>query len=231
MPRVARIVVPGAPHHVTQRGNNRQAVFFSDEDRELYLALLKAEADRFGLEILGYCLMSNHMHLVGVPAGPQSLAKAVGRTDYRYTQAINRARRWSGHLWQNRFYSCPLDEVHQWRALAYVDLNPVRARLVRHARRYRWCSAAVHCGGADPAGLVSAAVWRKRWGRGDWAAVLAQGQDQAALEAIRRHTHTGRPWGSEAFMTRIESQTGRLVRPRPVGRPRKTVDNGQPSGK
>ena len=171
MPRIARIVVPGVPHHITQRGNNRQRVFFSDADRELYLALLKAEAERFGLEVLGYCLLTNHMHLVAAPAGPDSLAKAVGRTDYRYTQAINRARRRTGHLWQNRFYSCPLDEVHQWQALAYVDLNPVRAKLVRKAKLYPWSSAAVHCGQPDPAGLVDKAAWRKLWGRGDWAAV------------------------------------------------------------
>jgi putative transposase len=221
MPRVARIVVPGVAHHVTQRGNNRQQVFFSDDDRALYLALLKAEAERFDLEILGYCLMSNHMHLVAIPAGAETLAKAVGRTDYRYTQAVNRSRGWSGHLWQNRFYSCPLDEVHQWQALAYVDLNPVRAKLVRQARRYRWSSAAAHCGQADPAELVNPRAWRKHWRRGDWSAVLAEGHRDEELEALRRQTHTGRPWGGEAFLARIESRIAREVRPRPVGRPRK----------
>ena len=221
MPRIARIVVPGVPHHVTQRGNNRQQVFFSDADRELYLALLKSEAERFGLEILGYCLLTNHMHLVAVPAGPESLAKAVGRTDYRYTQAVNRAHRWSGHLWQNRFYSCPLDEVHQWQALVYVDLNPVRAKLVRKARLYPWSSAAIHCGQPDPAGLIAPAAWRKHWGRGDWAAVLAEGQERAELEALRRCTQNGRPLGDQAFVAKIEGQTHRILHARPVGRPRK----------
>jgi putative transposase len=89
------------------KGNNRQPVCFSDEDRALYLSLLKDHAERFGLQILGCCLMSNHMHLVGIPAAADSLAKAIGRTDFRYTHAVNRSRGWSGHLWQNRFCSCP----------------------------------------------------------------------------------------------------------------------------
>ena len=218
---MARLVVPGVPHHVTQRGNNRQAVFFDPAGRRLYLALLKAHAERFGVQVLGYCLMDNHMHLVAIPEGPQSLAKAMGRTDYDYTRAVNRARRWSGHLWQNRFFSCPLDKVHQWRALAYVDLNPVRAGLVKRARQYPWSSAAVHCAADDPAGLVERAAWRKCWGRGDWAAVLAEGQAQAELQALRRHTYTGQPWGGEAFVARLERRTGRYLRPRPIGRPRK----------
>ncbi|NLX14685.1 MAG: transposase, partial [Phycisphaerales bacterium] len=88
MPRVSRIVLAGRPHHVTQRGNNRQDVFFVDDDRRVYLGLLKQQAERFGLEILGYCLMSNHVHLVAVPAGEDSLAKAVGRTHFLYTQYV-----------------------------------------------------------------------------------------------------------------------------------------------
>ena len=168
---------------------------------------------------------------MAVPAGPDSLAKAVGRTDYRYTQAINRARRWTGHLWQNRFYSCPLDEVHQWQALAYVDLNPVRAKLVRKAKLYPWSSAAVHCGQPDPAGLVDKATWRMLWGCGDWAAVLAEGQERAELEAIRKSTQTGRPMGDEAFVAKIEGRTGRMLRARPVGRPRKPPTVGRARSK
>jgi len=116
MPRVARIVIPGVPHHITQRGNNRLAVFFVDDDRRVYLELLRAQSERFGLKVLGYCLMTNHVHLVATPAGEESLAKAVGRTHFLYTQYVNRLHRRSGHLWQNRFYSCALDEVHLWRA-------------------------------------------------------------------------------------------------------------------
>jgi len=222
MPRMARIVVPGVPHHVTQRGNNRQQVFFDDADRTLYLSLLKTHAEKFGVEVLGYCLMSNHIHLVAIPAGPHALARAIGRTDFRYTQTVNRARGRSGHLWQNRFFSCPLEDVHQWRALVYVDLNPLRAGLVDHAEQYAWSSAAVHCGGDDPAGLVNPAAWRRIWPRGDWSAVLAEGQAPAEIDSLRRHTLTGRPWGSVPFLAGLEDQAGRPLRPRPVGRPRKT---------
>src|SRR3989304_6265032 len=138
MPRVARIVVPGMPHHITQRGNNRQAVFFVDDDRRMYLALLKAQAEIHGGGVLGYCLMTNHVHLIGVPQREESLAKAVGRTHFLYSQYINRFHKRSGHLWQNRFFSCALDEVHLLRALAYVERNPVRAKLVRLAWQYEW---------------------------------------------------------------------------------------------
>ena len=127
----------GCVHHVTQRGNNRQDVFFVDDDRRVYLELLAQQAPRFGLSVQGYCLMTNHVHL---------LAKTLGRTHFLYTQYVNRLHGRSGHLWQNRFYSCALDEPQQWAALGYVERNPVRARLVRLAWRYEWSSAAAHCG-------------------------------------------------------------------------------------
>ena len=228
MPRVARVVVPGVPHHVTQRGNNRQDVFFDDEDRRLHLALLKEHAARFELQVLGYCLMSNHVHLVAIPGHPASLAKAIGRTDFTYTQAVNRARGWSGHLWQNRFFSCPLEDVHLWRALCYVDRNPVRAGLVRLARRHPWSSAEAHCGGTDPAGLIDPAAWRGLWGRGDWAAELRRPEDAAELRALRQSTHTGRPLGSERFVAALEAKAGRLLHARAVGRPRKAAPPASP---
>ncbi len=100
MPRVARVVVPGVPHHLTQRGNNRQDVFFTDEDRRFYLETLKQHSERFGVEVCGYCLMTNHVHLVVTPAAEDSLAKAIGRTHFQYSQYINRFHGRSGHLWQ-----------------------------------------------------------------------------------------------------------------------------------
>ncbi len=104
MPRMARIVIPGQPHHVVQRGNNRQDVFFVDDDRRAYLEFLREHCERFGFNVLGYCLMTNHIHLVGTPASEDSLAKAIGRTHFRYSQYVNRLHGRSGHLWQNRFF-------------------------------------------------------------------------------------------------------------------------------
>jgi len=166
MPRIARIVIPGCPHHITQRGNNRQDVFFVDDDRQRYLAILAAQAERFGLTVQGYCLMTNHVHLIATPREPESLAKAVGRTHWLYTQYVNRLHGRSGHLWQNRFYSCALDEPHFYAAMIYVERNPVRARLVRRAWRYPWSSAAAHCDGRDPTDTERAppACWT--WPRG-----------------------------------------------------------------
>ena len=207
---------------ITQRGNNRDDVFFVDDDRRAYLELLAGEANRFGVEVLGYCLMTNHVHLVATPRSAASLARAVGRTHWRYTRYVNRLQGRSGHLWQNRFYSCALDEEHFWHALAYVERNPVRAKLVRRAWRWPWSSAAAHCGAADPTGLLDLAAWRERLAGADWREQLTQPEDQATLARLRRTTARGRPLGSDSFLSKLERALGRRLRPLPVGRPRRT---------
>ena len=151
MPRAARFVLPGVPHHVTQRGNRRGQVFFSDADRRAYLAWLHADAQRHGLEVLAYCLMSNHVHLVVVPAGPRSMEHALRHLHMRYAQRLNRMKGWKGHLWQGRYFSAPLDEPYFWTAIRYVERNPVRAGLVARAEDFPWSSARAHCESAwDP---------------------------------------------------------------------------------
>ena len=146
MTRVARIVIPRCVHHITQRGNNRQDVFFVPDDYRVYLDILRRESERYGLDVLAYCLMTNHVHIVGVPDGRDSLAKAVGRTNWLYARYVNRLHGRSGHLWQNRFYSCALEGRYVDAAVAYVERNPARARIVRKAWLYEWSSAAAHCG-------------------------------------------------------------------------------------
>ena len=221
MPRVARIVIPGVPHHVTQRGNNRQDVFFVDDDRRVYLALLGEQAERFGLKLHGYCLMSNHIHLVATPRGEESLARAVGRAHFLYTQYVNRLHGRSGHLWQNRFFSCALDDEHLWAALVYVERNPVRARLVRKAWNYAWSSAAAHVGQASPPKLLDLSEWRRRWTAAKWRMQLVRVEDEEAGARLRRCTHRGRPLGSDRFVSKLERLLGRRLRALPVGRPRK----------
>jgi putative transposase len=130
VPRTARVVVAAAPRHVTQRGNNRQQTFFSDAQRRRYLTLLGQYSRLHELRILGYCLMPNHVHLIAAPGREDALAKAVGRADNAYSRYLNKLRGRSGHLWQNRFYSMPMERDHVVRALRYVDMNPVRARLI-----------------------------------------------------------------------------------------------------
>jgi putative transposase len=221
MPRVARIVVPDLPHHLTQRGNNRQDVFFIDEDRRHYLKLLAEQCRRHGAKILGYCLMTNHVHLILIPSRPDSLAKAVGRTHWLYTQYVNRLHNRSGHLWQNRFYSNAMDDGHCLLALRYVERNPIRARICRLANKYPWSSAAAHCGEPDAAALLDADAW-KSLSRGlDWPAQLTDELDPAELRRLRRNWHTGRPLAGDAFLAKLEKKLGRRLRPSPVGRPKK----------
>jgi len=222
MPRVARIVIPDCPQHVTQRGNNRQDVFFVDDDRAAYLRLLAEESEKHGLAVDGYCLMTNHVHLVATPREEESLARALGRTHFRYTQYVNRLHGRSGHLWQNRFYSCALDGEHYPTAMAYVEQNPVRARMVRRPWRYRWSSAAAHCGqGPDRSDLLDLGRWQRRLGKNDWEKTLVEMLSKETLSAFRLNTHRGRPLASDRFMSKLESLVGRRLRPLPVGRPRK----------
>lgn len=223
MARVGRIVVAGCAHHIVQWGNNREDVFLVDDDRRLYLELLAEQADKCGLAIEGYCLMSNHVHLVGVPGTEQALAQAMGRTHLRYTQYINRLHRRSGHLWQGRFYSCALDPRHFWMAIKYIELNPVRAKVCRKPWRYEWSSAAVHVGERAEAELLDLSRWNKKMSPDRWREELAEGLTQAEMEALRLRTHTGRPLGSDAFLSKLETVLGRRVRPLPAGRPRKAT--------
>jgi putative transposase len=222
MPRIARITIPGVAHHVTQRGNNRQRVFRDDTDRRWYLQLLAEETQDHGLTVLAYCLMDNHVHLVAVPEREDSLALGLGRTHFRFTQIANRRRRGSGHLWQNRFFSCPVEGDHFWRALRYVERNPVRAGLVRRAWDYPWSSAAAHCGrGEDKSGLLDLAAWAQRTRRRDWRAELTWREVREEMETLRRHTQTGRPLAGAALLERWEADLGRPLQARPVGRPYK----------
>ena len=219
MPRVARIVVAGCPHHVTQRGNNRQDVFFVDDDRHYYLHLLREHSARHGLAIEAYCLMTNHVHLIATPSAAEALTETMRRVNQFYTQYINRLHCRTGHLWQDRFFSCGMDEPHAWRAMIYVERNPARAGLVRRAWRWPWSSAAAHCGGEDKAGLLDLPSWRKRLGEQDWRETLTRAQDDEEIRRIRLCTTRGRPLGSDSFVSKLERLAGRRLRPLPEGRP------------
>lgn len=195
-------------------------MFFVDDDRRVYLEFLADYSRRFGLDVLGWCLMSNHVHLVAVPTRKDSLAKVLGQTDSRYAQYVNRLHGRTGHLWQNRFYSCPLDEKHTIAALRYIEQNPARARVVRLPWRYPWSSAAAHVGEGDRWELLDLRAWRSRWRASDWRKMLRSPIRQPVTDAIRHHTSRGRPLGSDSFLSKVEHLLGRRVRPLPVGRPK-----------
>ncbi len=220
MPRIARIVIEGLPHHITQRGNDRSQVFFSDEDRERYLSWLKEQSDKHHLEVHGYCLMTNHVHIVATPHIPESLALAIGRTNFRYAQRVNRMQGRSGHVWQNRFYSCAMDNWHYWRAMRYIEQNPVRAHIVRSPCEYLWSSAAAHIGILDSSNILDLKEWHKSVADLDWETILQENLSEEMLMNIRMHTKTGRPWMDDSFLDRLETEMGRRLRPLSRGRPK-----------
>ncbi|HET9637940.1 MAG TPA: transposase [Allosphingosinicella sp.] len=218
MARLARLVVPDLPHHVTQRGNRKQDVFFGVHDYSAYRALVAEACERTAVSCLAWCLMPNHLHLILTPPSPEGLRKALGEAHRRYSRRVNEAHGWTGFLFQGRFASFVMDPAHLMVAVRYVELNPVRAGLAERAEDWPWSSARAHISGrgdglTDQSGL--AGIVR------DWRAMLEQGLeagDCSADEAIEAHSRTGRPWGDEAFLERLEATTGRSLRPRRPGR-------------
>ena len=219
MPRPARVVAVGAPHHITQRGNNRQDVFLIDEDRLSYLKLLAEQSRLCGLGRLGYCLMSNHVQLVAIPAGPDSMARTLCRAHSQYAQWFHRRYHRSGHLWQGRFFSCSLGADCLVTALAYVDLNPVRAGMVGWAEDYPWSSARPHVEGKDARGLIDCSAWAEVRGISNWQAMLREPLAEERARRIRSATQVGMPLGAEPFVAVLERQAGRFLRLRGRGRP------------
>jgi putative transposase len=196
--RLARLVIPGIPYHVTQRGNRRQQTFFEDSDFALYRDLLAGAAARCGTEIWAYCLMPNHVHLIVVPGDQDGLRRTFADAHRRYTGFINVRQRWTGHLWQGRYGAVAMDEAHLVHAARYVTLNPVRAKLCDRACDWAWSSARAHLAGSDD-GLVKVAPLLDRIG--DFAAFLGSDEDQQATRALRMAETTGRPLGSGITVT------------------------------
>jgi putative transposase len=219
MPRMARVVVPELAHHVTQRGNARREVFFSPQDRQVYLGLLQEYSAYYALRILGYCLMTNHVHLVVVPGHERSLAGTLREVHGRYARYRNAVERGSGHLWQSRYYSCAFEGVRLASVMRYVELNPVRAGIVKSAGDFAWSSALMHLGGADALRLLDLETWRREWSPEEWSQWLGGAAEEAA--AIREATHTGRVLGSERFVAELERKLERQLAPGKPGRPRK----------
>ena len=227
MARLARIVVVNIPHHVTQRGNARQFILASDDERTVYLDLLRKYVLLHDLSLLGYCLMSNHVHLVVVPRKPDALALALKQTHERYASFWNATHASSGHAWQGRFYSCPLDNHHLWVALRYAELNPVRAKLVAAPESWPWSSAAVHCGFRMAEPHLDLDPWSRRWSADHWKEYLASGESSDELAAIRQCTHTGRPLGTQEFVSSLEEATLRRLARQKGGRPVKQTRENQ----
>lgn len=218
MPRIARVVVPDVPHHVTQRGNRREPIFFRPGDQALYRRLLAEQTRRRGVEVWAYCLMPNHVHLILTPSDEVGLGLAVGEAHRRYTSFVNARAGWTGHLFQARFASVPMDEAHLIAAARYVTMNPVRARLAARAEDWPWSSARAHIAGADD-GLVTVRPLLQR--TGNFTVFLADGEDADASQTIRAAETTGRPLGDANFIKGLERTLGRKLTRGPPGPPRK----------
>ena len=168
MPRRDRCLLPGVPCHVTQRGVDRRETFCSEADRETYLSLLRQNREDASVALLGWCLMTNHVHLLAVPERADSLSILLRRVHGRYAQYYNARHARSGHLWQNRYFACALGPIAIWTALEYIERNPSRAGLVAHPGDYRWSSAEAHLAGQDRADLVDLELWKRQYGPAAW---------------------------------------------------------------
>ena len=213
MPRIARIIAPGIPHHVTQRGNRRMETFFRGEDYQAYLGLMAEWCRKCDVAIWAYCLMPNHVHLIAVPESEEGLRLAIGEAHRRYSAMINRRQQWTGHLWQGRFSSFPMDETYLLAAARYVEMNPVAAGIVENAAAWPWSSARAHLAATDDEFVTVAPQLEMAR---DWRLFLAGAAEEEQVNEIRKHERTGRPLGSVGFVERLETD---LDRPLKRGKP------------
>jgi putative transposase len=221
MARLPRIVIPSVPHHVTQRGNRRLPIFFSDEDRCAYLSLIAEACAAQGTVCLGWCLMDNHVHLILVPATEDGLRATLAEAHRRYSRRINFREDWRGYLFQGRFASYPMDDTHLMVAVRYVENNPVAAKMVAHAQEWRWSSARSHIAGKrvadDPLTDVGALGRHVR----NWRALLRVGleamDDLASVEEIEARTRTGRPLAAPEWIADAEAAMDRKLAPQKRG--------------
>ena len=224
MARLARLVVPGLPHHVTQRGNGRARTFFEDDDYSLYRDLLAQACAEARVEVWAWCLMPNHVRLILVPADEDGLRRALSRTHRGYAGIIHARRRRTGHFWQGRFGSVVMDEAHLAAAVRYVTLSPVRARLVARAQDWRWSSVRAHLYGRDDGVTTPGPVLECFSPFRDF---LAEPADPEAVERLRAAASIGRPVGDKAFLARLERRTKRTLQPAKRGPKPRSGDERQ----
>jgi len=218
MARIARLVVPEFPHHVVQRGNRRQKVFFNESDYSEYLRLLNKYSQRFKVDILSYCLMPNHVHLIAVPRNDGNLAQAIGETHRNYTRFINFREQWRGYLWQGRFSSYVLDERYLLTATRYILLNPVKAKIVKKAWDYKWSSLRQHMM------LENSFSVEDNLLKGlirNWKDFLSSAVNEKDINLLRLHERTGRPIGSDLFIEKLETLLNISLKKKKPGRKKK----------
>jgi putative transposase len=220
MPRIARAVARGFPHHVVQRGNNKEKVFLDEEDKQKYLSLLRKYTERWNCPVLAYCLMDNHVHLLTRPKTEESLSKMMQGITLCYTQYRNRKYKRTGRLWESRYYSCIVDaEEYLWAVARYIEQNPVRAKVVKKAEGYEYSSAAAHVGGMRN-NVLGEELFEERQ-RKNYKEFLREGMPAEETKSIRYALKTGRPLGGEGFLIKMEKSLKKTFQIRSPGRPRK----------
>ena len=216
MPRAARFVVPGLPHHITQRGNHRERIFFRGDDHQQYLRVMAEECAANQVEIWAYCLMTNHVHLIAVPSSEKGFARAIGDAHRRYTYYVNARQGWTGHLFQSRFWSYVMDDGHLIAAARYVECNPVKAGMVALPWAYPWSSALANLE-ARPDILVRRNVMPGLVE--DWRGLILSALDERTERLVEEHSRSGLPLGSPEFVSRLELESGRSFGQKKRGRP------------
>lgn len=206
MVKVSRIVIPGIPHHVTQRGNRRQQTFYCEEDYMQFLSFMRSSCKAYGLNIWAYCLMPNHTHFIAVPETEESLHLAVGDFHQRYSRMLNSRMGWKGCLWQGRFSSFPMDDKHLYFGARYVELNPIRAGLCKSPEEYPWSSARAHLGLSEDPNVDTNALLDLF---PNWNQYLGMDEREDDYSKIRKHTSSGRPLGDSGFVSHLEKLTNR----------------------
>ena len=230
MARLPRAVASGYPHHVTQRGTDQRPVFFEGRDRFIYLRLLTEAAERYGLEFSGFCLMTNHVHLIAIPRTPDSLHLGMKWVHAAYARYVHATHGGCGHLWQARYFSCILAGTHIWNALAYVELNPVRAGIVDRAEQHGWSSAGDHLGLSPSRLPLAAAAWLRDFDAPTWRQFLSQRtRDSEFGPILRQATQTGRPMAPDSAINRLEEELGRPLRPAKRGRKKLEPPQSEPA--
>ncbi len=214
MARIPRVVIKGVAHHITQRGVRSQQIFWNDDDRKYYLSELKRQSEIHELDIVGYCLMNNHVHFVAIPNNKDSLARAIGETHRLYTRKINFRDGVRGHLFQERFFSCPLDDNHMVAAMRYIERNPVEAGISKYAWDYKWSSAKLHTGKIKKDVLISLNSWF--YDSTEWIQLLKK--EPIEKNIIKESSRTGRPCGDIKFFKKCERQTSRTLKQKKPGR-------------
>ncbi len=225
MPRIARVVAEGYPHHITQRGNYRQNIFSDDADRKKYLSFLKQEAIRYQLSILTYSLMSNHVHFIVVPEKEDSMSKVFKYAHMKYSQYYNKRMNTSGHLFQGRFFSCIMDEAHTIACARYIERNAVRSKMVEKPELWEWSSAKTHCGvdKHDELG-VNKLFDYIGYGPKEWKRFIDLSETTDEVRRIRESTRKGRPLGADSFIEVLEGKLNRVLKLKLRGRPKKRID-------